>query len=101
VLLYQVLVHKVKKEAARGWGQGGEINQALYAHMNNKRKMKKKKKKEGSSFFLYITCYKCSEKTNWARYRWLTPIILAIQKAEIRRITVQSQAGQIVHETLS
>jgi hypothetical protein len=24
--------------------QGGEINQALYAHMNNKRKMKKKKK---------------------------------------------------------
>jgi hypothetical protein len=27
-----------------GWGQGGEINQALYAHINNKRKMKKKKK---------------------------------------------------------
>jgi hypothetical protein len=26
-----------------GWGQGGEMNQALYAHMNNKRKMKKKK----------------------------------------------------------
>jgi hypothetical protein len=25
--------------------QGGEMNQALYAHMNNKRKMKKKKKK--------------------------------------------------------
>jgi hypothetical protein len=24
--------------------QGGEMNQALYAHMNNKRKMKKKKK---------------------------------------------------------
>jgi hypothetical protein len=24
-----------------GWGQGGEMNQALYAHMNNKRKMKK------------------------------------------------------------
>jgi hypothetical protein len=22
----------------RGWGQGGEMNQALYAHMNNKRK---------------------------------------------------------------
>jgi hypothetical protein len=27
-----------------GWGQGGEMNQALYAHMNNKRKMKKKKR---------------------------------------------------------
>jgi hypothetical protein len=24
------------------------MNQALYAHMNNKRKMKKKKKKDGS-----------------------------------------------------
>jgi hypothetical protein len=23
-------------------GRGGEMNQALYAHMNNKRKMKKK-----------------------------------------------------------
>jgi hypothetical protein len=27
-----------------GWGQGGEMTQALYAHMNNKRKKKKKKK---------------------------------------------------------
>jgi hypothetical protein len=27
----------------RGWGPGEEMNQALYAHMNNKRKMKKKK----------------------------------------------------------
>jgi hypothetical protein len=26
------------------WGQGEEMNQALYAHMNNKRKMKKKTK---------------------------------------------------------
>jgi hypothetical protein len=28
-------------------------------------------------------------------------VILAAQKAEIRRITVQSQPRQIVHETLS
>jgi hypothetical protein len=28
----------------RLWGQGGEMNQALYAHMNNKRKIKKKTK---------------------------------------------------------
>jgi hypothetical protein len=27
----------------RGWGQLGEMNQSLYAHMNNKRKMKEKK----------------------------------------------------------
>jgi hypothetical protein len=26
-----------------GVGQGGEMNQALYAHMNNKRKRKKNK----------------------------------------------------------
>jgi hypothetical protein len=32
---------------------------------------------------------------------WLTPVILAIQEAEIRRIMVQSQPGQIVCEILS
>jgi hypothetical protein len=29
------------------------------------------------------------------------PVVLATQQAEIRRITVQSQPRQIVHETLS
>jgi hypothetical protein len=32
---------------------------------------------------------------------WVTPLILAIQEAEIRRIEVQSQHRQIVQETLS
>jgi hypothetical protein len=31
----------------------------------------------------------------------LTPVILATQEAEIRRIVVRSQPRQIVHETLS
>jgi hypothetical protein len=35
-----------------------------------------------------------------ARSWWLTPVILAIQEAEIRRIMVQSQPRQIVHKTL-
>jgi hypothetical protein len=35
-----------------------------------------------------------------ARHQWLMPVILAIQEAEIRRIMVQSQPGQIVWETL-
>jgi hypothetical protein len=33
--------------------------------------------------------------------QWLTPVILAAEEAEIRRITVQSYPGQIVRETLS
>jgi hypothetical protein len=32
---------------------------------------------------------------------WIWPIILATQEAEIRRIVVQNQPGQIVHETIS
>jgi hypothetical protein len=36
-----------------------------------------------------------------AGHQWLTPVILAIQEAEIRKITVGNQPGQIVHETLS
>jgi hypothetical protein len=39
-------------------------------------------------------------KNEFARCQWLLPVILAAQEAEIRRIKVQSQAGQIVHETL-
>jgi hypothetical protein len=35
------------------------------------------------------------------RVRWLTPIILATQEAEIRRIEVPNQPRQIVPETLS
>jgi hypothetical protein len=36
-----------------------------------------------------------------ARHWWLTLVIPATQEAEIRRIKVQSQPGQIVPETLS
>jgi hypothetical protein len=48
----------------RGRGQGGEMNQALYAHMNNKRKMKKNKqinkktnKKKEPALLIFILTY--------------------------------------------
>jgi hypothetical protein len=56
----------------RSRGKGGEMTQTLYARME-------KKKKE---------CV--------ARRWWPMPVISASQEAEIRRITVQSQTGQIV-----
>jgi hypothetical protein len=34
------------------------------------------------------------KKGKLARCLWLTPVILATQEAEIRRITVQSQMGK-------
>jgi hypothetical protein len=36
-----------------------------------------------------------------ARRQWFTPVIPATQEAEIRRIVVESQPGQIVCETLT
>jgi hypothetical protein len=36
-----------------------------------------------------------------AGHQCFTPVILATQEAEVRRIAVRSQPGQIVYETLS
>jgi hypothetical protein len=36
---------QAKLSFLRGWGHGGEMIQALYAHMNNKTIIKKKTKK--------------------------------------------------------
>jgi hypothetical protein len=44
---------------------------------------------------------KKKKKKKKARSQWLTSVILATQEAEIGRIKVRSQPGQIVHETLS
>jgi hypothetical protein len=43
----------------------------------------------------------CLKKVQIARCWWLTPVLLPTQEAEIRRITVRSQPGQIVQEALS
>jgi hypothetical protein len=52
------------------------------------------------------TCFKNkkqnkTKKTTGAGYPWLSPVILATQEAEIRRITVAAEPEQIVPETLS
>jgi hypothetical protein len=41
------------------------------------------------------------KKIDQGGHQWLTPVILTTQEAAIRRIMVQSQARQIVQETLS
>jgi hypothetical protein len=51
---------------------------------------------------MQLTTYFTSSETDLlAEHQWLTPVILATREAEIRRIVVQSQPGQIVHKTLS
>jgi hypothetical protein len=40
-------------------------------------------------------------KNNKSGHQWFTPVILATQEAEIRRIVVRSQPGQIVCKILS
>jgi hypothetical protein len=46
----------------------------------------------------YFLLFKCYLKTGSP---WLAPVILATQEAEIRRIMIQSQPGEIVCKTLS
>jgi hypothetical protein len=53
------------------------------------------------SLYWAFTCCCPLKQTCKARCRWLISIILATQEAEIRRIVVRSQPGQIVCETLS
>jgi hypothetical protein len=44
----------------------------------------------------------CAQKVqNLAGHLWLTPVILAIQEAEIKRILVWSQTRQTILKTLS
>jgi hypothetical protein len=45
-------------------------------------------------------CVKKKRILMLAGSQWLTPGILATQEAEIRRIVVRTQPGQIVHNTL-
>jgi hypothetical protein len=51
----------------------------------------------------YLACFNQNDikKDHGPECQWLTPIILATQEAEMRRIEARSQPGQIVLETLS
>jgi mRNA deadenylase 3'-5' endonuclease subunit Ccr4 len=57
-------------------GAGGEMNQALYAHMNNKRKMKKKRhcltnwiKKEDPTICCLQETYLINKNKHWLRVK--------------------------------
>jgi hypothetical protein len=53
-------------------------------------------------FFFFFPNFVTDIKTlSNAGHWWLMSVIPATQETEIRRITVRSQPGQIVHETLS
>jgi hypothetical protein len=56
---------------------------------------------EGSRAWDSLAVRPCLKNKLTARCWWLTPVILATQEAEIRRISVQSQRRQILHEPLS
>jgi hypothetical protein len=53
------------------------------------------------SYLLAFNNIPLSRMQSWLGLQWLMPIILASQEAEIRRVAVQSQPGQIVSGTLS
>jgi hypothetical protein len=72
------------------------MNQALYAHMNNKRKMKKLKNKKKQ---LSLTPLKESTISFTIMVDlWLMPIALATQETDWE-ITVQGQSRQKFHKT--
>jgi hypothetical protein len=50
------------------------------------------------TFMTVLTIYLRLNSPLLARCLWLMPVILATQEAEIRRIVVQRQPGQIVLE---
>jgi hypothetical protein len=62
-------MHAFKKICQRGWGHGGEMTQALYAHMNNKQKKK---------------CQMYFNLRLMAGCQWFMPLIQAIRTQRSR-----------------
>jgi hypothetical protein len=78
--------------------QAIRLAQAAPCQVSNSSMTLMKIKKEGNTYVgLFLPKQKHWESQCW----WLTPIILATQEAEIRRITVQCQPGQMKPRLLS
>jgi hypothetical protein len=59
-----------------------------YSSIQNSKKRSQRQNEQQHRFIL--------TKENWKPHGWLMPVILPTPEEEIRRITVQSQPGQIV-----
>jgi hypothetical protein len=103
------------QKRAGGVAQGAERlpskPEALSSNPSIRKQAKQNKTTKPSQYTenkKYSQKARCSQRIHWpllkghgSRAPWLTPVTSATWEAEIRRIAVQSQPGQIVCETLS
>jgi hypothetical protein len=85
--------------------QTNEVTWRIFAHH---RRISVETNNERCAFLNQsVLCYlQSTEEVTWklkhsARHQWLTPAIVAIWEAEVGKIAVHGQPGQIVHETPS
>jgi hypothetical protein len=110
---YNPNIQEVEAGGLGVWGQPGLLARPCIKKTKTKPKPKRCSPSHLFQLWLCVALHtkmqihptppQCTQtyKENLAGHWWLTPEILFTQEVEIRRIMVQSQPGQRVHETLS